>query len=58
MTMAALDYMEKQLDKHRKNYERELARGVPEEMLQRIRAKISYYEAAVNALEKRRAVND
>jgi hypothetical protein len=35
---------------HRLNFDREFARGVPEEMLQNIRNKISYYEAAVEAL--------
>ena len=50
--MTALEYMEKQLSKHRLNYERELARGVPEKMLNDIMAKIGYYEAAVNALKE------
>ena len=49
--MTALEYMEKQLNKHRANYERESARGVPEEMLNNILAKIGYYEAAVKALK-------
>ena len=50
--MTALEYMEKQAQKHRINYNREVLRGVPEEMLQNIMAKISHYEAAVEALEK------
>lgn len=49
--MTALEYMEKQVQKHRMNYDRELARGVPEEQLNNIRAKIGYYEAAVDALK-------
>ena len=49
--MTALEYMEKQVEKHRINYNREILRGVPEEMLQNIRAKIGYYEAAVEALK-------
>ena len=48
--MAALEYMEKQLQKHRLNYDRELLRGVSEEMLYNIALKISYYKAAVDAL--------
>ena len=49
--MTALEYMEKQLSKHRLNYEREKTRDVPEKMLNDILAKIGYYEAAVNALK-------
>ena len=51
--MTALEYMEKQLNKSRRNYERESDRGVPEEMLRSIGMKISYYEAAVDALRER-----
>ena len=50
--MTALEYMKKCAQKHRFNYNREVLRGVPEEMLQNILAKISHYEAAVEALEK------
>lgn len=50
--MTAIEYMEKQMQKHRMNYERESARGVPEEMLHNIALKICYYEAAINALKK------
>lgn len=50
--MTALEYMEKQLQKHRVNYNREILRGVPEEMLQNIRLKVGYYEEAVEALKK------
>ena len=50
--MTALEYMERQVQKHRVNFDRESARDVPEEMLQNIRKKISYYEAAVEALKK------
>ena len=49
--MTPLEYMENQLIKHRLNFDREFAREVPEEMLQNIRNKISYYEAAVEALK-------
>ena len=50
--MTALEYMEKQLNKHVQNYEREYARNVPDEMLNNIILKISYYHAAVEALKK------
>lgn len=50
--MTALEYMEKQVAKHRKNFEREGNRGVPAEMLNNIQLKIKYYEAAVEALKK------
>lgn len=49
--MTALEYMIKQLNKHRLNLERETKRGVPEEMLRNIEAKIGYYEAAIEALK-------
>lgn len=51
-TTDALEYMEKQLHKHRMNYKRESARGVSEEMLENIEKKIGYYEAAVEALRR------
>lgn len=50
--MTALEYMTKQVNKHRINYNREVLRGVPQEMLENIKAKIGYYEAAVEALGK------
>ena len=51
--MTALEYMTKQLSKHRANYEREKTRGVSEEMLNNILAKIGYYEAAAEALKEK-----
>ena len=48
--MTALEYMERQLDKHMRDYERELARKAPDEMLGNIKNKIGYYEAAAKAL--------
>ena len=48
--MTALEYMEKQLRRHRRSYERESLRGVPEDMLCNIELKIGYYERAVAAL--------
>lgn len=50
--MTALEYMEKQAARHRRNYEKEAARGCPADMLYRILMKIHYYEAAVEALKK------
>lgn len=50
--LTALEYMEKQLQKHRLNHKRESERGVPKEMLRNIEKKIGYYEAAVEALER------
>ena len=49
--MEALEYMEKQLNKHKANYTRESSRGVPEKMLNDIQSKIGYYEKAVEALK-------
>lgn len=49
--MTALEYMEKQVHKHRMNYKRESSRGVSKEMLENIKKKIGYYEAAVEALK-------
>lgn len=50
--MTAIEYMEKQVQKHRLNHRCESERGVPEEMLCNIEKKIGYYEAAVEALRK------
>lgn len=50
-TMTTLEYMEKQLQKHRLNYVRESERGVHEGQLQDIQRKINHYEAAVDALK-------
>ena len=49
--MEALEYMEKQLNKHKANHAREYSRGVPEKMLNDIQSKIGYYEKAVEALK-------
>lgn len=48
--MTALEYMEKLVQKHRQNFHNELARGAPDEQLNNIALKISYYEQAVEAL--------
>ena len=50
--MTPIEYMEKQVVKHRTNYDREVKRGVSEEQLQNIRNKINHYEAAVVTLKK------
>lgn len=50
--MTALEYMEKQAEKHLKNLLREQMRGVPDSMLIDIGMKISYYNAAAEALRK------
>jgi hypothetical protein len=48
--MTALEYMEKQANKHKLNYDREAVRGASEEQLRNIMLKIGYYEKAVEAL--------
>ena len=50
--MTALEYMERQVQKHQNNFYKEFKRGVPEEMLYDIALKIRYYESAVEALRK------
>ena len=50
--MTALEYMEKQVKKCERNLCREFDRGATLEVLNNIRAKIGYYEAAVEALKK------
>jgi hypothetical protein len=50
--VTAIEYMERQVQRHRLNYDRESARGAHEEMLRNIRKKLGYYEAAVEALRK------
>ena len=50
--MTALEYMEKQIQKHRQNFQKELVRGVPDEQLNNIALKIFYYESAAEALRK------
>ena len=50
--MTALEYMEKQVQKNRQNFIREFDRKAPQEVLENIKLKIGYYEAAVEALQK------
>lgn len=50
--MTALQYMQKQLHRHKQNYKYELTRNAPDEVVRNIALKISYYSAAVAALQK------
>lgn len=50
--MTALEYMQRQIINHRLNHDREFARNAPEDVLANIRLKISFYEAAADALKK------
>lgn len=50
--MTPIEYMEKQLQKHRINFIRATKRNAPEEDINHIKAKITYYEAAVEALKR------
>ena len=49
--MTALEYMEKQIAKHKINLDREIRRNAPAEMIDNIRTKIGYYTEAVEALK-------
>lgn len=55
--MSALEYMEKQLKKHRSNFDREFFRGASEDVLRNICLKIGYYETAVAALKLCKRLN-
>ena len=50
--MTALEYMEKQVHKHQQNFLREFDRKAPQDVLENIRLKIGYYEAAAEALQR------
>lgn len=50
--MTTLEYMERQVARHRINFEKEGMRGAPMEVLNNIQEKIRHYEAAVAALRK------
>lgn len=56
--MTPLEYMERRLKKHWLDLERESARRASPEVLENIRKKIGYYEAAVEALRKNGMVCD
>ena len=53
--MTALEYMEKQFQKHSHNYVREIKRGAPKEDCDNILLKVRYYAEAVEALKERKA---
>ena len=55
--MSALEYMKKQLKKHRDNYERRLFRGASEEELYNIALKATYYKEAVEAIKQKKNEN-
>ena len=48
--MTSIEYMNRQVVKHRLSHDREFARNAPEEVLANIREKIKHYSAAVEAL--------
>ena len=50
--MTALEYMERQVQKHIQTFHREFDRGVSTEQLLDIVAKIRHYEAVVEALRR------
>ena len=50
--MTALEYMQKRLERHRVNLKRITERNAPEVDIEHLKAKIRYYEAAVDALKK------
>ena len=55
--MTAFEYMERELLRHRLNFDREACRkGVTDEQLENIYKKIAYYEAAVEALRRTEGV--
>ena len=51
-TMTTIEYMERQAQSNRINYNRQVLRGAPEKDLENIKVKIGYYEEAVEALKK------
>lgn len=50
--MTTLEYMERQIKKHKSTYSRESERNVPEEQLRNIEQKITHYEEAIEALKR------
>ena len=50
--MTTLEYMERQAQSNRINYNRQVLRGAPEQDIENIKKKIGYYEEAVEALKK------
>ena len=50
--MTTLQYMQKQLEKHKTNLHRAIAKKAPEEEIESVKNKIGYYETAISALAK------
>lgn len=50
--MTALEYMEKQFQKHSKSYAREIERGAPKQDIDNILLKLRFYAEAADALRK------
>ena len=55
--MTALEYMKRQLKKHREDYENRLFGGASEEELYDIALKATYYKEAVEALKQKKNEN-
>lgn len=51
--MTAIEYMDRQILRHKKNYEHEARRGAPQEVLDNIGRKIGYYTEAAAALRRK-----
>lgn len=49
--MTAIEYMEKQCQKHLDDYVREVNRGAPKQRTDNILLKVRYYAEAVDALQ-------
>ena len=49
--MTTLEYFQKELEKHKKNHERLVARNAPEQDIINVKTKISYYEGACESLK-------
>ena len=52
INMTALEYMEKQFEKHCADYVREVKRGAPKKDTDNILAKARYYAEAAEALKR------
>ena len=52
LTMTALEYMEKQFQKHCQDFLREIKRGAPRKDTDNILEKVRYYGCACEALRK------
>ena len=50
--MTTLEYMEKELKRHKLNLEREIQRNVPAEQIENIKKKVGYYTEVCEALRE------